>query len=344
MSLVSRSRRGVQWHGRTRRAPSPPSGVRSCGCAPKAMTSTTFKSIGIPGRAWTAEDRASWRKSLVQQRSYVDDVQSVLEGLRNTFDLEQYGELDYSPQSFRLFALKSRDQDPNLPTVLVTGGVHGYETSGVHGALAFVRDHSASFAGRANLIVVPCVSPWSYEVVQRWNHDAQDPNRSFFRHAPTKESGALMDYVDRLGRTFAAHIDLHETTDSDESEFRPALAARDGLEFIPGTIPDGFYVVDDSASPCPEFQAAIIDAVARVTHIAPADDEGEIIGSPVMAPGVIQYPLAQLGLCASLTGAPFTSTTEVYPDSPRASPEICNAAQVAAVCAAIEFVLAHDQR
>jgi hypothetical protein len=54
---------------------------------------------------------------------------------------------------------------------------------------------------------------------------------------------------------------------------------------------------------------------------------------------VINYPLRELGLCAGVTGARYTTTTEVYPDSPRATPEQCNAAQVAAVCSAIEFVL-----
>lgn len=54
------------------------------------------------------------------------------------------------------------------------------------------------------------------------------------------------------------HIDLHETTDTDETEFRPALAARDGEPFEPGAIPDGFYLVDDSDSPQPEFQQALI--------------------------------------------------------------------------------------
>lgn len=77
-----------------------------------------------------------------------------------------------------------------------------------------------------------------------------------------------------------------------------------------------------------------------MTHIAPADDNGEIFGSPVAARGVIQYPLKQLGLCASITSAPYRTTTEVYPDSPRVTPEQCNAAQVAAVRAAIDYVLA----
>jgi hypothetical protein len=137
------------------------------------------------------------------------------------------------------------------------------------------------------------------------------------------------------------HIDLHETTDSDESEFRPALAARDGKPFEPGEIPDGFYLVDDSANPQPEFQQAMIVAVEKVTHIAPADANGEIIGSPVVAPGVIRYALKELGLCAGITGARYTTTTEVYPDSPRATPEQCNEAQAAAVCAGIDFALAH---
>ena len=101
------------------------------------------------------------------------------------------------------------------------------------------------------------------------------------------------------------HIDLHETTDSDESEFRPALAARDGKPFEPGLIPDGFYLVDDSEAPQPAFQQAVIAAVEKVTHIAPADDKGEIIGSPVIAHGVIEYPLVKLGLCAGITGAKY---------------------------------------
>ena len=150
-----------------------------------------------------------------------------------------------------------------------------------------------------------------------------------------------MSLAEPLRGRIAMHIDLHETTDTDESEFRPAVAARDGKPFVPGTIPDGFYLVGDSANPQPGFQQAIIDAVAEVTHIAPADRNGEIIGSTVVAPGVIRYALEELGLCAGISGARYTTTTEVYPDSPRATPEQCNAAQVAAVCAAIDYALQH---
>jgi hypothetical protein len=79
--------------------------------------------------------------------------------------------------------------------------------------------------------------------------------------------------------------------------------------------------------------------VARITHIAPADERGEIIGSRMVAPGVIEYPLKRLGLCASITEALYKTTTEVYPDSPRATQTLCNSAQVTAVCAGIDYAL-----
>jgi hypothetical protein len=304
------------------------------------MTDSPYP-IGTPGRPWGAQEVADWRSRQTVQRSYAADVLSVIETLRARFGVSEYGRLDYAPGSYPLLAIRSRGWRDELPLMLVTGGVHGYETSGVHGALQFVEREAQRYAGRINLIVAPCISPWAYERIHRWNPDALDPNRSFREDSPAPESAALMRLVAPFRDRVLMHIDLHETTDSDESEFRPALAARDGKPCEPGEIPDGFYLVDDSAHPQPAFQQAIIAAVAKVTHIAPADEHGEIIGSPVISPGVIEYALTSLGLCAGITRAPDKTTTEVYQDSPRATPEQCNAAQVAAVCAAIDFALAH---
>ena len=298
--------------------------------------------IGTPGLPWGDAEVAIWQSRQTVKRSYEADVLRVIKTLSTRFDLVQYGRLDYAPGNYPLFALKSRGWSEALPCALVTGGVHGYETSGVHGALRFAEKHAASYEGRINLLVAPCVSPWAYEVINRWNYHAVDPNRSFRDNSPAPESAALMRLVTPILGVLV-HIDLHETTDTDESEFRPALAARDAVEHAPGEIPDGFYLVDDDEHPQPEFQQALISAVAKITHIALADRHGAIIGSPMVAPGVINYPLKRLGLCASITRAPYKSTTEVYPDSPRSTPEQCNAAQVAAVCAAIDFALAHRE-
>jgi hypothetical protein len=187
------------------------------------------------------------------------------------------------------------------------------------------------------VLVAPCVSPWGYERVQRWNARAVDPNRSFAdRHADeSKFLGALVD-AQGVG-TWMVHVDLHETTDTDETEFRPAKAARDGEYIAPDVIPDGFYTVGNSEDPKPDFQRDVIDAVSKVTHIAPSVD-GKIIGEPVTQPGVINYPVRELGLCASVTNARYVTTTEVYPDSPKCTDDQCNDAQVAAVAAALTHV------
>jgi hypothetical protein len=297
--------------------------------------------IGTPGIPWGPPEVATWLLRQTVKRSYEADVLSVIDTLRSRYDVVQYGCLEYRPHKYPLFAIKSGTWRDALPCAVVTGGVHGYETSGVHGALQFIDQHGAAYEGRVNLVVAPCISPWAYEVVHRWNINAIDPNRSFRDDSPAPESAALMRFVATFRDRVLVHIDLHETTDTDESEFRPALAARDGVAHLPGEIPDGFYLVDDSEHPQPEFQQAVIAAVAKIAHIAPADHRGEIIGSPVVAPGVIQYPLKRLGLCASITNAPYKTTTEVYPDSPRATPAQCNSAQVTAVRAAIDYALAH---
>jgi len=300
------------------------------------MTATSPYPIGTPGQPWGDAERAAWRSRQRVQRRYAEDVLPRIEALRAKFDVAEYGRVVSEGETFPLFAMRSRDWNDALPTVLVTGGVHGYETSGVHGALAFLERHGAAYAGRVNLLVAPCISPWAYERVQRWNAEAIDPNRNFRSGSPCAESAAMVALVAPLQGRIRLHIDLHETTDSDENEFRPALAARDGKPFSPGEIPDGFYLVGDTPNPQLDFQRHVVDAVAKVTHIAPADAKGQIIGSDVVSPGVILYPFKALGLCAGLTDAPYTTTTEVYPDSPRATPEQCVDAQVASVVAAID--------
>lgn len=296
--------------------------------------------IGQPGVPWGAAEKARWRASVRRQRSHSADVLTRIEALAGLFEPIRYGEVgDDLDGRFALVALRSRAWNDAHPVALVTGGVHGYETSGVHGALRFADRDAAAFEGRLNLLIVPCVSPWAYERVQRWNAQAIDPNRSFGPDGQADESRLLRELVARWRGRFLVHVDLHETTDSDESEFRPALAARDGKPFEPGEIPDGFYLVDDSANPQPAFQDAIIAAVAGVTHIAEPDAHGCIIGEPLQSRGVIHYDVGRLGLCTGLTGARFTTTTEVYPDSPRTTPGQCIEAQATAVRVGLGFAL-----
>ena len=299
-----------------------------------------FYPIGTPGEPWGDAEKQQWFESQPVQRSHHDEVLAKLDLLDDTFDMLQYGALPIDPDRYPLMAVAIASDRADAPWALITGGVHGYETSGVQGALEFLASHATSYRNRLNMVVAPCVSPWGYEVINRWNPNCLDPNRSFVPGSASEESAALMGLLAVRTTEFLVHLDLHETTDSDESEFRPAVSARDGESFEPGAIPDGFYTVGDTENPQPEFQAAIIAGVAEVTHIAPSDEHGQIIGTDVTQPGVINYRNSELGLCAGVTSARFTTTTEVYPDSPNATPAICIDAQVAAVRAGLDFALA----
>lgn len=306
------------------------------------MAANDFYPIGTAGHPWGNSERAAWRTRQERRRSYDRDIVRRIDLLGSRFDRIDYGTLSYGADTYTLHALRSRITDPSLPAALITGGVHGYEISGMLGAFAFLDHRAADYAGRANLLVAPCVSPWAYERVSRWNYDAEDPNRNFREDGPARESTALMDLVRSAAKDYLVHIDLHETTDSDATEFQPALCARDGKSLEVWPVPDGFYLVADAANPQLAFQDTVIASVEKITRIARPDAAGEIIGSPVISRGVIAYPMAERGLCASITNARYSTTTEIYPDAPDATAALCVEAQVAAICAALDFALAPD--
>ena len=73
--------------------------------------------------------------------------------------------------------------------------------------------------------------------------------------------------------------------DSDEEEFRPALAARDGKAHTPGAIPDGFYLVGDRNNPQPAFQAAIIEAGLSIEALKVLPDIAAAVSEPLSRGG-----------------------------------------------------------
>jgi len=303
------------------------------------MNETQTYPIGTQGQKWGEFERATWLAAQRIQRSYSDEVLSKLEALKSRFDIVQYGALSYTPDRYPLYLVKTRRWDPAKANVLVTGGVHGYETSGVQGAIRFLESKAQEYASQFNILVAPCVSPWAYETINRWNPAALDPNRSFYADSPSEEAAALMGYLVAQKINPIAHIDLHETTETDNLEFRPALAARDALKHENWHIPDGFYTVGNTEKPVPDFQNAIIKSVEKVTHIAPPDPDGRIIGETLQQWGVINYAAQSLGLCMGFTDASYVTTTEVYPDSPEVNDEDCINAQVAAVTGGLDYII-----
>lgn len=286
---------------------------------------------------WQAAEKQNWFKEQTIKRSYLKDVVTEVLALKSKFEVVQYGALSQNPDLYPIFLLISK-LDPSKKTVLITGGVHGYETSGVHGALAFLQRKAQSYFDKFNIVCVPCISPWAYETINRWNTQAIDPNRSFVKDSPCEESRLFLEAMAAYDVKPFVHFDLHETTDTDNTVFRPAKNARDGIEDEWSEIPDGFYVVGDRANPQNDFLKAIVDEVKKVTHIAEPDENGKIIAVPIEREGVINYPLKKLSLCAGFSDAKYTATSEVYPDSPKVTPEICIDAQVAAITGGLNFI------
>lgn len=288
---------------------------------------------------WGSIEKENWRKDQIIKRSYQEQVLTKIEKLRDSLDVIPYGALSYDYNRYPLYYLKARGFRPEKKTILITGGVHGYETSGVQGALRFMETEVSRYSESFNIVCFPCISPWGYETINRWNPLAIDPNRSFCENSPAEECSLFLKEIAELKLNIHAHFDLHETTDTDNTVFRPALQARDGKVQELSEIPDGFYLVGDTRKPCPEFQKAIIDSVRKVTHIAPPDKEGKIIGVPLEQEGVVNYDKRKLFLCGGFSEAEYITTTEVYPDSPRATDEICIKAQVAAITGGLEYLL-----
>src|SRR5688572_6114093 len=123
--------------------------------------------VGAPGTPWGDAEKATWRARQTRKRSYAAEVLRAIDQLRARHDVVQYGRLDCDPDRYPLLALRNRGWRDERPVVLVTGGVHGYETSGVQGALRFLETRAAEYEGRIDLLVAPCVSPWAYEMIQR---------------------------------------------------------------------------------------------------------------------------------------------------------------------------------
>src|SRR4051812_27895566 len=113
---------------------------------------------------WGPEKKLKWFVNQSVKRSYREDVLSRIEALKKSspsIKWEQYGRLTVNPERFPLHVARVGSR-PGLKSVLITGGVHGYETSGVKGSLLFLEKHVSSYTTHFNFVVAPCISPWSY--------------------------------------------------------------------------------------------------------------------------------------------------------------------------------------
>lgn len=291
---------------------------------------------------WNEDDKLKWLSQQTFQRSYADQVLSRIEKLKKVggqLKIQSYGSLSLkegrnelvingavlSAEEYKnrypLYYAEVGDVTNGKPTIIVTGGTHGYEESGVYGALEFLEKDFANYSDQFNFLVFPCLSPFSYEVNQRWTHDAWDPNRSFDRSKPyVPEAQLVMDVLDKVsekaGGSFAAAVDLHETPDRDKTMMPPQYE-RYGIQLSPDDIliPNGYYLISSVSNKAPEMATRILEFVRKVTPIA---RDPEILGEANVGGVVVSAgddPTHQ-GLNQSYMGTLCENsfTTEIYPE------------------------------
>ncbi|MDI1227978.1 MAG: peptidase [bacterium] len=264
-------------------------------------------------KPWNTAEKEAWFASQNIQRSYQADVVDRLTALpSDKFNLEPYGALSHDPARYPLYVVKSKPWNDANPTILITGGVHGYEDTGITGALRFLEEDAAQYADKVNFVVYPCISPLGYEINHRWNRKAEDPNRHFFAGGTAEESLQLMSSVESLKVHFRAAVDLHETNQRDVG-ITAERRARDGQKFETGDdfIPEGFYLVVASTSDV-ALGHEVIDAVRKVTPIAA---DAEILGYKSDKGIIVIDDVKTLLQDFARKHADVSMTTEIYPDN-----------------------------
>lgn len=284
-------------------------------------------------KPWDDAQKTAWAARQKPVRSYEDIVLTRLRALpAHTFSVTQYGALSHDPGRYPLMSVTVGDLHNNKPNIVVTGGVHGYEQSGVLGALEII-DRAPKLTMDFNFLVVPCVSPWAMEMNHRWTKAALDTNRHFRRDGvQAEECVAYMDHIDSLDAVFEADGDLHETNERDIA-LEKERCERDGEEYADEAIPPGFYLVMHPRNEGSDAGPRIIQHVARVTEIS---RQADIFGCENKG-GVIYPPIKGTRMEFGLNHAPFAVTTEVNPDE--ISQDEAIRAQIACVEGLMDCVL-----
>lgn len=139
-------------------------------------------------------------------RDYSEVVQRLRALPRREWRIQQAGEI----WGYPFFCLR-RNISKDVPTVLITAGIHGEEPGGVAGALRWLE--SGEWAKwELNWFVLPCINPYGWERNHRRNAQGRDINRQFRGANDTPEAELIKRVVE--GRRFLFTVDLHEDVDA----------------------------------------------------------------------------------------------------------------------------------
>jgi hypothetical protein len=205
---------------------------------------------------------------------FAQEVESKLSQLKG-YSVEQIAQVGYGNASWPLLCVRSTHWDTTLPTVLISGGVHGDEPAGVHAALAFLADGQREFNDAFQFVVFPCVNPSGFDAGTLETESGANLNRLFGTDSTQPEVRAIEDWLRVHARHFRMTFDLHEV--------RPDYV---GEGFLEKDNPRAAYLYETVSDGSDRIGRLMIDALPASRAVC----DWPTIYNDINQGGVVSYP------------------------------------------------------
>lgn len=146
-----------------------------------------------------------WDKYYFEKVRNYDDIVSYIKNQKN---YKIIGTVNTKLENYDVYEISINNGSKN--TVLIFGGIHGDELSGITSSINFIENYKLNKISKDfNYIIIPVVNPWGYEYNIRFNSLGVDINTDF---APgkfdTQEAEIIFNAYDNLNPYIV--IDNHE--------------------------------------------------------------------------------------------------------------------------------------
>lgn len=146
---------------------------------------------------------------------FINDVQNKVQALANKWSIR---DLCQGQSKYPILAVEPIQIDPRLPSILISGGIHGDEPAGVHAIVSRLEnDFFWNLRDKVNFILLPCVNPEGYQNVTRRTPADEDLNRGF-KGDSMMICGKVKEYLLSKHLFFPYALDLHETLPTDDCD------------------------------------------------------------------------------------------------------------------------------
>jgi hypothetical protein len=205
---------------------------------------------------------------------FAREVEPKLSRLKGC-SVDQIARVDYGGASWPILCIRSARWDVASPTVLISAGLHGDETAGVHAALAFVAGDRREFDAALQFVVFPCLNPSGFDAGTLRTQSGANLNRLFGIGSAQPEVRAIEDWLRMQARRYRMTFDLHEV--------RPDYV---GEGFTEQDNPRGAYLYETVSDGSDRIGRSMIDALPAGRPVC----DWPTIYNDINEAGVVSYP------------------------------------------------------